>query len=212
MKLFRLRCAWLCALFLLALAATACTEYHTIGAGPPGVQVATKSTTKNPAGPKSLPQVVLQATATADNTLDCRPADLTPAATWADAGGPLSGSLTLANYWDVTCALRGQPSLSVTDDGGSIFNVQVTSPTPTAPPHTWLFKKNTVAQVNFTWTNWCFGGHGTMRVAVTMAGQLQPALYVPVRDASGNPLSTVPACVDRNQQSTLVVGVMQIVK
>jgi len=193
MKLFRLRCAWLCALFLLALAATACTEYHTIGAGPPGVQVATKSTTKNPAGPKSLP-------------------DLTPAATWADAGGPLSGSLTLANYWDVTCALRGQPSLSVTDDGGSIFNVQVTSPTPTAPPHTWLFKKNTVAQVNFTWTNWCFGGHGTMRVAVTMAGQLQPALYVPVRDASGNPLSTVPACVDRNQQSTLVVGVMQIVK
>jgi len=211
MRLFRLRCAWFCALMLLALAASACTEYHTIGAGPPGIKVATKSSNTTP-GQKGAPQAVLQATATADNTLDCRPADLTPAATWTDAGGPLSGSLTLANYWDVTCALRGQPSLSVTDDGGSIFLVQVTAPTPTAPLRTWLFKKNTIAQIKFTWTNWCFGEHGTMRVAVTMAKQLQPALYVPVRDAGGSPLSTVPACVDRNQPSTLVVGVMQIVK
>ena len=94
-------------LLLLALLAPACSNYHTIGAGPEGIQIPTKSsgakTQPTPTKPKSRP--ASQPTTPADTTVYCRLSDLTPAATWTAAGDTLAGSLTLANYWNVPCTL-----------------------------------------------------------------------------------------------------------
>jgi hypothetical protein len=178
------------------------------------VQLPTKSSgAKNlptPTKPKSL--TILQPTPTLDTTLYCRLSDLTPVATWATSGDTLTGSLTLANYWDVPCTLKGQPMLDLTDDSGVNFNVQVTEPTPSSEPPRWLFKPGAVAEVSFTWMNWCFGENGTMKVAVTMAGEGQPVLYVPVRDQAGSLLNTTPACKNKNVRSTLTVGELKLIK
>jgi len=214
MHSLRMRGFLLCALLLVALSASACTNYHTIGAGPDDVQSPTKSS-----GVKTLPtptkrpvRPVVQPTPPLDTTLYCRLSDLTPVATWTADGDAMSGSLTLANYWDVPCTLKGQPMLGLTDEGGGDFNLLVMEPTRSSNPPHFLFKPGAVAEVGFTWVNWCFGKNGAMRVTVTMAGEGQPVLYVPVRDPQGNLLSTTPPCKDQKARSMLTVGTLKLIK
>jgi hypothetical protein len=202
----------LCALLLLALAASGCSNYRTIGAGPEGVKVPTKPSARTPT-PKGIPKSAQQATTAADNAVSCQLSNLTPAATWTSSGDALVGSLTLANYWDVPCTLRGQPTLGLTDDSGVDFALQTTEPTASLNPPSWLFAPNTVGEIKFTWLNWCYGEKGTMRVSVSMAGLGQPVLYVPVRDAGGNLLSSTPPCTDKaGGKSTFTVEGLRIIQ
>ena len=197
------------ALAVLGLILSAC-NYQTIGqlsgtAAPTKASAGAKTVpTKTKAGAKAAaPRAA--ATATENNPILCRLSDLTPAATWNVTDQGLSGSLTLTNYWPVTCTLRGEPQLGLTDDKGQDFYLQVSGPTP-APLPSWKFKENTVGEVRFTWSNWCGpepAGH--MRVTVALAGQVEPALYVPVEDQNGNLLNNAPPCVDKSKPSTLMV-------
>ena len=142
----------------------------------------------------------------------CRLADLTPAATWNISGPDLVGSLTLTNYWQTACILKGQPDLGVTDERGVPFPIQVSSPpiNSLAPP-TWDFKQNTVGEVRFTWRNYCGAApQGTLRVTVALAGQSGPALYVVVEDPNGAPLLNTPNCTNKDNPSTLTVEALRI--
>ncbi len=192
---------------LLSLSLSAC-EYQTLGN-----LSGTVSPTQSGAGAKAAPtkagksiKTAPQATATEVNPILCRLADLTPAATWHVTEQGLSGSLTLTNYWPVTCTLRGEPKLGLTDDSGVDYFVQVAGPTPSPTQPAWKMKENTVAELRFTWSNWCgLAPTGSMKVTVALFGQVEPALFVPVEDQNGNPLNNTPPCADKNQPSTLTV-------
>ncbi len=199
------RLAWMLA--ALSLTLSACS-YQTLGnlsgtvsptQASQGLKVGqTKSGAKSP--PKVVP------TETEANPILCRLSDLTPTATWNITESGVTGSLTLANYWPVTCTLRGEPQLGLTDDNGQDFFVQMVGPTPSPNLPAWKFKENTVGEVRFTWSNWCgLPPNGSMRVTVALFGQTEPALYVPVEDPNGTPLSNTPPCVDKNQPSILAV-------
>ncbi len=206
-------------LTLLCLFLSAC-EYQTIGnlsgtesptkAGAGAKAAPSKAApTKAGQGIKSAPRVV--ATATEKNPIYCRLSDLTPAATWNVTEAGLTGSLTLANYWPVTCTLRGEPQLGLTDDNGQDFYVEVVAPTPSTLPPTWKFKENTIGEMRFTWSNWCgLAPAGSMKVTVALYGLVEPALFVPVEDQNGNPLNDTPPCVDKNKPSTLTVEGLKI--
>ncbi len=201
---------------LLSLFLSAC-EYQTLGnlsgtksptkAGAKALPTqagANAAPTKAGQGIKIAPRVA--ATATEKSPIYCRLSDLTPTATWTVTETGLSGSLTLTNYWPVTCTLRGEPQLGLTDDNGQDYFVEVLAPTPSPIPPTWKFKENTVGEVRFTWNNWCgLAPNGSMKVTVALYGQVEPALFVPVEDQNGNPLSDTPPCVDKNKPSTVSV-------
>jgi hypothetical protein len=189
-------------LVLVSLFLTAC-EYQTLG-NLSGTNSPSQAASGAKAGQGA--KAVAKATATEANPILCRLADLTPTASWNVTEQGLSGSLTLTNYWPVTCTLRGEPKLGLTDDNGMDFYVQVTGPTPSPTRPSWKVKENTVAEVRFTWSNWCgLAPSGSMKVTVALSGQVEPALFVPVEDQNGNPLYNTPPCVDKNQPSTLAV-------
>ncbi len=203
---FLARWAWLLA--LLSLLLSAC-EYQTLGNMSGTISSPTKSGTGAKTGPgiKSAPKP----TATEANPIFCRLADLTPAATWNVTEQGLAGSLTLTNYWPVTCTLRGEPKLGLTDENGMDFYVLASGPTPSPTQPSWKMKENTVAEVRFTWSNWCgLAPSGSMKVTVALFGQVEPALFVPVEDPNGSPLNNTPPCVDKNLPSTLAVEGLRI--
>ncbi len=199
---------------LLSFSLTAC-DYQTLGN-----LSGTASPTKAGAGAKAAPtkagksiKTAPQAapTATEKNPILCRLADLTPSVTWNVTEQGLSGSLTLTNYWPVTCTLRGEPKLGLTDDNGMDFFVHTSGPTPSPIQPSWKLKENTVAEVRFTWSNWCgLAPTGSMKLTVALFGQVEPALFVPVEDQNGSPLNNTPPCVDKNNPSTLTVEGLQI--
>ncbi len=209
---FLAQLAWVFA--LLSLILSAC-EYQTLGN-----LSGTISPTKAGAGAKAAPTKAGKSiksappaapTATEKNPILCRLADLTPAATWNVTEQGLAGSLTLTNYWPVTCTLRGEPKLGLTDENGLDFFVQAAGPTPSPAQPSWKMKENTVAEVRFTWSNWCgLAPTGSMKVTVALFGQVEPALFVAVEDQNGNPLNNTPPCVDKNNPSTLTVEGLQI--
>lgn len=209
---YRISARLLWALVLLGLSFSAC-NYQTLGelsgtAAPTSAAAGVKPAPTKKGGAKSAPLVA--ATPTESNPILCRLSDLTPAATWNVTDQGLSGSLTLTNYWPVTCTLRGEPQLGLTDDKGQDYYLQVTGPTP-APQPSWKFKENTVGEVRFTWSNWCGPEPaGFIRVTVAVPGQVEPSLFVPVEDQNGNPLNNVPPCLDKNKPSILIVEGMQI--
>ncbi len=208
--LLRMALVWV----LLSFFLSAC-EYQTLGN-----LSGTVSPTKPGAGAKAAPTQAGKGiksapraapTATEVNPIYCRLADLTPAATWNVTEQGLAGSLTLTNYWPVTCTLRGEPKLGLTDQNGMDFYVLAAGPTPSPTQPSWKMKENTVAEVRFTWSNWCgLAPTGAMKVTVALFGQVEPALFVPVEDQNGNALNNTPPCVDKNQPSTLMVEGLQI--
>jgi len=190
----------------LVLGLAACSNYYTLGPGPAGITVPTKASGSKSVPVKTKAAQSVQRQPTPDkNAIFCRLSDLTPTATWNVTDQGLAGSVTLTNYWPVTCLLRGQPELGLTDERGQDFPLQLTAPTPSPDPPTWQFKQNTVGEVRFTWSNWCGPQPtGAMRVTVSMASQNEPVLYVTVQDGNGNPLSNFPPCKDGKKLSGLV--------
>jgi len=200
----------------LALVLSAC-NYQTIGGGtmPPPPSASGQSSSKGLTAPTKKPQALgpKAPTTPPKDAIFCRLSDLTPAATWEVNGQDLAGSLTLANYWPTTCAFVGQPTLNLTDSDGGDYHLQVTAPTPPSVPPTFMFKENTVAEIRFTWSNWCGPDPtGGMRVAVAMPKVGEPALYVPVQDQNGNLLSNFPPCQNKGKPSTLRVETLRILK
>jgi hypothetical protein len=153
----------------------------------------------------------LRPTVPGPDAVFCRLSDLTPSATWNVTDQGLVGSLTLANYWPAACALVGLPMLGLTDADGQDYPLTITAPTPAAVPQTFTFKENSVAEIRFTWSNWCGPmPTGSMRVTVTMPKEIEPTLYVVVQDGNGNPLNDAPPCIDQSKPSTLTVQKMRI--
>jgi hypothetical protein len=196
-------------LLLVGILASAC-EYQTIGSQ--GLNPPASNGASNPAGIKAAPTSRPKPTATDGSPVYCRLADLTPAATWNVSGPDLVGSLTLTNYWEAACVLKGQPDLGITDERGVPFVIQVSSPPiNTLAPPTWAFKQNTVGEVKFTWRNYCGPApQGTLRITVALAGQSGPALYVVVEDPNGTPMLNIPNCTNKDNPSTLTVEALRI--
>ena len=200
---------------LLTLITSACTNYKTIGAGPEGIKLPTKSygakTVLTPS--KSQPGTAQQQNIPGDSAVTCRLSDLTPPATWKLTDKGLVGSLTLSNYWDVPCTLRGHPDLGLTDENGQEYPLEITAPTPPSNPPTWVFEPGSIGEILFTWQNWCCPHPtGSMKVTVTTAGQNQPLLYVIVQDENGNPLNNTPPCTGKNKTSTFNEGSLRLLK
>jgi Protein of unknown function (DUF4232) len=205
----------LCAAILLTLITSACTSYQTIGAGPEGIKLPTKSSGAKtvPTLSKSKPGTAQQENVPGDTAVYCRLSDLTPTATWKLTDQGLAGSLTLSNYWDVACTLRGHPDLGLTDDNGPQYPLEVTAPTPTSNQPTWVLNPGAMGEILFTWQNWCGPKPtGSMKVTVTMAGQNQPLLYVIVQDENGNPLNNTPPCTDKNKISAFIEDSLRLLK
>jgi hypothetical protein len=205
----------LCAAILLTLITSACTNYRTIGAGPEGIKLPTKSsgakTVSTPS--KSKPGASQQQNIPGDTTVFCSLSDLTPTATWKVTDQGLAGSLTLSNYWDVACTLRGYPDLGLMDDNGQQYPLEITASTPTSNQATWEFKPGTMGEIRFTWQNWCGPNFtGSMKVTVTMAGQNKPLLYMIVQDENGNPLNNTPPCTDKSKISSFIESSLRLLK
>ena len=201
------------ALLLLCLFLTAC-EYQTIGSqglNPP----ASSGSTGLANGAKAAPTAARRSQPTAapqGAPVYCRLADLTPAATWNTSGPDLVGTLTLTNYWQATCVLKGQPDLGITDERGVPYPIDITSPPVNALNQpTWQFNQNTVGELKFTWRNYCGPApQGTLRITVALGGQPGPALYVVVEDPNGAPLLNTPKCNDKSKASTLTVEALRL--
>jgi hypothetical protein len=199
----------LCLLAVLAILATGC-EYRTIGdnsvklptptpskAGSAAQKVVPNPTKAQPTSISKAQQPQGQA------PVYCRLADLTPAATWNISGNTLVGTLTLTNFWETSCTLRGQPDLGIMDERGVAYPIEASGPQVGIQQPTWLFKQNTVAEIRFTWSNWCgFTPQGSLRVTVALPNQAGPALYVVVQDPNGQPMVNTPACQDKDNKQT----------
>jgi hypothetical protein len=193
----------LCILAVVVLLLAGC-EYHTIGDN--SVQLPTPTTKAAAAAPRASSGIKALPTSTpkdAQEQVYCRLADLTPTATWNVSGNILVGTLTLTNYWETPCTLRGQPELGIVDERGVPYPLKVTAPESGLEPPTWLFVQNTVAEIRFSWSNWCgFTPQGSLRVTAALPDQSGPALYVVVEDPNGKPLENTPPCQDSDNKQT----------
>lgn len=194
---------------VLALALAACSSGNPTpspaapSVAPPSATLPSAVPTLTPATepPPSVPASV--APSIPEGLTPCRPTDLTISVSWADAGGPVAGTVKVTNAASGQCGLQGAPTaIGIRSGGGTLPTdyephpwVQDDATQAVAPPV--VLEPGASASAGVRWTNWCLG---PATIDTVWVGIPQSPDQV---DVHPEPTLPVPTCTTQGGASTV---------